>query len=186
MHFIRAFILCSWKLSSLFHSSLTETHYPPLCSYPSGNIQNGCNFFPRFKTSKAHHRFVHIFMSDTILSNCHSAAVYKKAVKTKNVLLVKGSASTTIPLISASNIVGWYNRKRYFQTDPCSYNGPLLSVMFVLVPEQKTFPRFFVLISISQCADWMLKFAQISNQKLKTIWYLLIRCFLLLPKYLFC
>jgi len=94
---IRTVSLCSHPLLSLhkYSARIDECHWVP--------------FFPSWRNSVTHLYFICTSMSDTILSDCRSAAICHTAIK-YNGILVEGSTFTATPPTSTSDVMGQQNK----------------------------------------------------------------------------
>jgi len=87
-----------------------------LCSHPLFGLQkhlvsvNGCHFFFLiWRNSDPHFCLIHFYISDTIVSDCPSAATCHTETKC-NGNWWEGSTFTTIPPTSTSNFMGQRNK----------------------------------------------------------------------------
>ena len=93
-----------------------ETHPPPHCAHThclvSINIQevsvndNECHFFSIWKKSVTYLYFIHISLSDTILTDCSSAAICCKVTKHKGIAV----ESSTSVSATTSDVKGQHNK----------------------------------------------------------------------------
>ena len=124
MHGHTEHVLSFTSLSPLLkctnHSSLPSHSLFGLHQH-SANV-NECQWMPFFLhggIQDFRRYFTRTFMSDTILSNCSSAAICHIATK-YNSMLAESSASTAIPPTSISNVMGQHNK-----TEGITFGGAL-------------------------------------------------------------
>lgn len=80
--------ICTCRSNPLFTPiavAITESHYLPLCSHPLFGLRKHSasvdEFFSAYRSQMICLCYIHIFMSDTILLDCHSALICNKTKK---------------------------------------------------------------------------------------------------------